>query len=421
MDTPDFYQLDTRIRPSADAAWREVGSMLMDAGSLTLEDWSRIQQQSALTATPIGILLERAHAATEAELARLLSKASGVPFVSIKDFDIRESLAGKLTAKTALRYEVLPVKEEGSTVFLAAADLPDPIVEDSLKMLLGGQIDWVLALRSELTKSISHFYGLGAKNIHEMIHTTEGDELTFEGADIGEGSAEAGMIEFVHNIILEAIKMRATDIHLEPFDERVVLRYRIDGLLQNVPLPEGIAKLKRSVASCIKSMANLDIALHLGVEIVLLEEAIDRGDVEIILVLAGFLRLGLDQDLALEADLFGVLDHQVDEAGHLVLLVADLGVERRAEEVFEALSDAWTEVFAIWNDGRGIDQVLTQWRASAAGFGAPVAVTQDGEVLRGIFESIDDVGRLIVRAEDDRRIAISAGDVHFGATASARS
>lgn len=260
MDTPDFYQLDTRIRPSADAAWREVGSMLMDAGSLTLEDWSRIQQQSALTATPIGILLERAHAATEAELARLLSKASGVPFVSIKDFDIRESLAGKLTAKTALRYEVLPVKEEGSTVFLAAADLPDPIVEDSLKMLLGGQIDWVLALRSELTKSISHFYGLGAKNIHEMIHTTEGDELTFEGADIGEGSAEAGMIEFVHNIILEAIKMRATDIHLEPFDERVVLRYRIDGLLQNVPLPEGIAKLKRSVASCIKSMANLDIA-----------------------------------------------------------------------------------------------------------------------------------------------------------------
>jgi BirA family biotin operon repressor/biotin-[acetyl-CoA-carboxylase] ligase len=99
----------------------------------------------------------------------------------------------------------------------------------------------------------------------------------------------------------------------------------------------------------------------------------------------------------------------------------ELGVSRGAEEVFEALSDAWTESFALWNDGRGIGDVLTQWRGSAAGIGAPVAVHQNGEILRGMFESIDDVGRLIVRAEDDRRVVISAGDVHFGATASARS
>jgi len=99
----------------------------------------------------------------------------------------------------------------------------------------------------------------------------------------------------------------------------------------------------------------------------------------------------------------------------------ELGVPRGAEDVFAALSDAWTETFGVWNDGSGIAEVLTQWRASAAGIGAPVAVNQDGAVLRGIFESIDDVGRLIVRVEDDRRIAITAGDVHFGATASARS
>jgi len=101
--------------------------------------------------------------------------------------------------------------------------------------------------------------------------------------------------------------------------------------------------------------------------------------------------------------------------------LADLGVKRDAEEVFEALSDAWVDTFGLWDDGRGVGDVLKQWRASAAGIGAPVAVNQDGEVLRGIFESIDDAGRLIVRAEDNRRIAITAGDVHFGATASARS
>jgi BirA family biotin operon repressor/biotin-[acetyl-CoA-carboxylase] ligase len=98
-----------------------------------------------------------------------------------------------------------------------------------------------------------------------------------------------------------------------------------------------------------------------------------------------------------------------------------LGVTRSAEEVFEALSDAWVDSFGLWDEGRGIADVLARWRKSAAGIGAPVAVTQDGEVMRGIFENIDDDGRLVVRAEDNRRIAISAGDVHFGATASARS
>jgi BirA family biotin operon repressor/biotin-[acetyl-CoA-carboxylase] ligase len=101
--------------------------------------------------------------------------------------------------------------------------------------------------------------------------------------------------------------------------------------------------------------------------------------------------------------------------------LSTLGVTHTAEAVFEALSDAWVESFGLWNDGQGIEPILQRWRLSAAGIGAPVAISQDGDVVRGIFETIDSAGRLIVRANDDRRIAITAGDVHFGATASARS
>ena len=101
--------------------------------------------------------------------------------------------------------------------------------------------------------------------------------------------------------------------------------------------------------------------------------------------------------------------------------LSDLGSSGSAEDVFEALSDSWVEVFRLWNDGRGVADVLEQWRSAAAGIGAHVAVNQNGDVLRGIFETIDDDGRMIVRADDNRRIAITAGDVHFGATASARS
>ncbi|ODT69786.1 MAG: biotin--[acetyl-CoA-carboxylase] ligase [Pelagibacterium sp. SCN 63-23] len=98
-----------------------------------------------------------------------------------------------------------------------------------------------------------------------------------------------------------------------------------------------------------------------------------------------------------------------------------LGVERSAESVFEALSDAWVEAFGLWDDGRGVGAVLEQWRGRAAGIGADVAVSQDGQVHRGVFETIDSAGRLVIRDDSGARITITAGDVHFGATASARS
>jgi BirA family biotin operon repressor/biotin-[acetyl-CoA-carboxylase] ligase len=98
-----------------------------------------------------------------------------------------------------------------------------------------------------------------------------------------------------------------------------------------------------------------------------------------------------------------------------------LGIEATAGAVFAALSEAWVDAVETWDRGRGIPEILTQWRQSAAGIGAEVAVNRDGDVIRGIFETIDEAGRLIVRANDNSRIAITAGDVHFGTTASLRS
>jgi BirA family biotin operon repressor/biotin-[acetyl-CoA-carboxylase] ligase len=97
-----------------------------------------------------------------------------------------------------------------------------------------------------------------------------------------------------------------------------------------------------------------------------------------------------------------------------------LGLDTSAETVFGALSDAWVEAVELWDRGRGITDVLELWRRSAAGIGAEVAVNRDGDIVRGIFETIDEGGRLIVRANDNSRIAITAGDVHFGTTASVR-
>jgi BirA family biotin operon repressor/biotin-[acetyl-CoA-carboxylase] ligase len=94
-----------------------------------------------------------------------------------------------------------------------------------------------------------------------------------------------------------------------------------------------------------------------------------------------------------------------------------LGSTATAGTIFAALSDSWVDCVEIWNSGRGVSAILAAWRQTAAGIGAEIAVSRDGDVVRGIFETVDDAGRLIVRASDDTRIPITAGDVHFGATA----
>ncbi len=109
-----------------------------------------------------------------------------------------------------------------------------------------------------------------------------------------------------------------------------------------------------------------------------------------------------------------------DDLPYPATSLAALGVPVAAETLFTALADAFVHCYELWNNGEGLDAVLALWRASAAGLGAEVAVARDGEVVRGIFETIDRDGRLIVRSGDGQRVAISAGDVHFGATASIR-
>jgi BirA family biotin operon repressor/biotin-[acetyl-CoA-carboxylase] ligase len=96
-----------------------------------------------------------------------------------------------------------------------------------------------------------------------------------------------------------------------------------------------------------------------------------------------------------------------------------LGAEVEAEDVFLALSDAWSATMRIWNGGRGLSAIRGRWLERAAGLGGEVAVRIEGRVVRGVFETIDEDCRFVIRDADGGRMAIAAGDVHFGAVASA--
>jgi BirA family biotin operon repressor/biotin-[acetyl-CoA-carboxylase] ligase len=99
--------------------------------------------------------------------------------------------------------------------------------------------------------------------------------------------------------------------------------------------------------------------------------------------------------------------------------LARLGADCDAETLFLALSDAWEENSRIWGEGRGLAEIRKRWLARAAGLGSEVSVRVDGNILRGIFETIDEDCRFVIRDNNGERVKIAAGDVHFGAVASA--
>ena len=96
-----------------------------------------------------------------------------------------------------------------------------------------------------------------------------------------------------------------------------------------------------------------------------------------------------------------------------------LGAACDAETLFLALSDAWNENARVWNEGRGLAEIRRRWLSRAAGLGSQVAVRVDGNVVRGVFETIDEDCRFVIRDDRGDMLKIAAGDVHFGAVASA--
>ncbi len=98
--------------------------------------------------------------------------------------------------------------------------------------------------------------------------------------------------------------------------------------------------------------------------------------------------------------------------------LAARGIAASAQDVFAALSEAWSAFFALWDKGRGFPKIRDLWLDRAAGVGEPMAIRNGEKVLSGIFETIDDTGCLLLKASDGRHMSVAAGDVHFGAAAS---
>lgn len=248
------------IRYATDQLMLELAHRLLDQHLATRAQVDALTTKKAYTNEALDRLFIKDGIVEEKDVLLALSAVSGIPFRPIADFTIAPELTTRLPPRVALRHQIVPIKYENGTLTLASFQVPDLSTVDSLRMLLNCAMDWILCTQFEIQKSLKHFYGLGAEAMREVIEMRPSDEVEIDGQDLAADNADPGIIRFVNQMIHEAIRMDATDIHIEPFENELRLRYRIDGILQEVPLPHGIQKVRRSLISCIKIMAQMNIS-----------------------------------------------------------------------------------------------------------------------------------------------------------------
>jgi general secretion pathway protein E len=166
-----------------------------------------------------------------------------------------------VSARVANHYRLMPLGFEGDRLRVAMSSLPDVVRRDELRMVLRREIFPVLAGEEDIAKAIKEHYGLGAETV-ERLNATEGvkkAEPRVRLNDLDEAQ-DASVIRVVNQILMEAYENRATDIHLEPYEEELRVRYRIDGVLYDAKIAESLKRFQAALTSRIKIMADLSIA-----------------------------------------------------------------------------------------------------------------------------------------------------------------
>src|SRR5436190_4124876 len=238
-----------------------ITKLLLDRGLLKKE---QLDEALALNQSE-GLRLDRAIIqlgyVSERQLLEIMSEQLNLPLVSLGEKTIDPAALQALPPKIVYRKRLVPVSRQNGTLNVATSDAFDLNAFDDLRLITGLNVQPVLALRDDIEKVIKTQYGLGGDTLEEMVgDDTDVISTSDSSEDLLEMAQEASVIKLVNEIILEAVNERASDIHVEPYEHQLSIRYRIDGVLQDAAVPPQIHRFQAAIISRIKILANLNIA-----------------------------------------------------------------------------------------------------------------------------------------------------------------
>jgi len=241
-----------------------IGQALIDKGVITAEQLEVGLREQKKSGDFICTTLVKLGIATEEKIFGILSQQLNIPYVKLKDKEIPPSVIEKVPAKFASHYKIIPLDFKDNILVIAITDPLDIRTLDDIRLLLGWEVKAVLSSELEIQDAIRKYYGVGAETLESIIAQKSPDEElmmeTEKAEDLEVMAEDASIIKFVNQILSEAIKERATDIHLEPFQDELRTRFRIDGVLYDINIPETIKYFHAAIVSRIKIMAHLNIA-----------------------------------------------------------------------------------------------------------------------------------------------------------------
>jgi type II secretory ATPase GspE/PulE/Tfp pilus assembly ATPase PilB-like protein len=201
---------------------------------------------------------------TEDAFLESLATVLHVPFLRLGTIAIESTILEKLPTRTVFQYNVIPYAIENGALMVATNDPFDSGLVDALRLASGMRVKLALGLLNDIASATKKFYGVGADTMEKLMQDNHRIEVAPDEAlmktDLGELDQEASIVRFVNQIIWEAYQERATDIHMEPMETQLRIRYRVDGVLHQTPLPAQLSRFQAAIISRIKVMANMDIA-----------------------------------------------------------------------------------------------------------------------------------------------------------------
>jgi len=204
--------------------------------------------------------------AGEVALYKALAEFSELKFIHPSQIDIPADVIELVPARFATHYHFVPIENRNGTLVVALSDPLNAQLVDDIRLMLKRRIDVAVATPAEIRQVIKNVYGVGADTVERILSDTEAAEGIVHldaapiSAELGDEKIDASIIKFVNEVLLEAIRTDATDIHIEPFEEILRVRYRIDGVLHQIPTPPNIRGFHSAIVSRLKIMANLNIA-----------------------------------------------------------------------------------------------------------------------------------------------------------------
>ena len=239
---------------------------ILRSGLVTDDKLERAKSEAEKSGVALLSVMEQLGFATAGTIYESLAHFCEMRYVVPSKLDIPQEIVQKVPARFATHYKFVPIQVRNGSLIVAVSDPLNAHLLDDIRLVLKQRIEAVVATPEEIEKTTKSLYGLGANTMERILSDAGGQgksvrlDTVQQGTDLGDETIDASIIKFVNELLFEAIQATATDVHIEPFEDELRVRFRIDGVLHQIPTPASIRGFHAAITSRVKVMANLNIA-----------------------------------------------------------------------------------------------------------------------------------------------------------------